>query len=125
MKRWIISDAKIVRTTRARIIRLRNDHKDIMKRIEKGLEKHFSTSAANAPSIEPQSGQPAAPPAELVSSGSTFAKVNSVEPQSPAQQAGLRPGDKIERFGDADWLNNEKLSKVAQIVSQNEGVRQA
>ena len=119
----ICSDAQIVRTTRAQIIRLRNDHKALMKKIDKGLEAHFAANAGAVPPTVSPNGQPAAPPAELASSGNTFAKVSSVEPASPAQRAGLRPGDRIERFGDADWLNNEKLSRVARIVSQHEGVR--
>ena len=93
-----------------------------MKQMEKGLETHFAANQSDAPSLDPEDGDAAARPAQLVSSGNTFAKVNSVEPNSPAQRAGLRPGDRIEKFGDANWLNHDKLSKVAQIVSQNEAV---
>lgn len=28
----------------------------------------------------------------------------------------------VQRFGDANWLNHEKLARVAQIVGQSEGV---
>ena len=34
----------------------------------------------------------------------------------------MRTGDRIQKFGEADWLNNDKLRKVAEIVAQNEGV---
>jgi 26S proteasome non-ATPase regulatory subunit 9 len=51
-----------------------------------------------------------------------FAKVNSVVPGSPADTAGLKPGDKIIRFGTADWMNHDKLTKVSEVVIQNEGV---
>ena len=51
-----------------------------------------------------------------------FAKVNSVVPGSPADQAGLKAGDTIRSFGDVNWLNHERLSKVAEAVQQNEGV---
>ena len=93
-----------------------------MSEIERGLEAHFASNRPEAASIQPQDGRPAAPPAEIVSSGNTFAKVNTVDQEGPAQRAGLRPGDRIEKFGDANWLNHEKLSKVASIVAQNEGV---
>lgn len=51
-----------------------------------------------------------------------FAKVNSVVPGSPADDAGLKAGDRIRKFGDVDWLNHEKLSKVAETVQRNQGV---
>ncbi|KAL9086406.1 MAG: hypothetical protein Q9159_004182 [Coniocarpon cinnabarinum] len=115
-------DVAQIRTTRARIIHLRNDHKDLMKGIEKGLEAHFASGKAHAPQTSAQQGVSENPSDVPMSTGNTFAKVNSVELRSPAEQAGLRAGDRIEQFGDADWLNNERLSKVAQIVSQSEGV---
>jgi C-terminal processing protease CtpA/Prc len=51
-----------------------------------------------------------------------FAKVNSVVPGSPAESAGLKVGDNITKFGWVDWTNHDKLSKVAEAVTQNEGV---
>ncbi|KAI9722182.1 MAG: putative 26S proteasome regulatory subunit [Chrysothrix sp. TS-e1954] len=115
-------DVAQIRTTRARIIHLRNDHKALMSRIETGLHSHFATSAAagRAPSDPTMSS--AASDQELSTSAATFAKVNSVVPSSPADTAGLKVGDRIQTFGEANWLNHEKLSKVAQIVGQSEGV---
>jgi len=52
-----------------------------------------------------------------------FAKVNSVERGSPADDAGLEAGDRIRRFGHVNWINHEKLSKVAEVVQRNQGVR--
>lgn len=57
--------------------------------------------------------------------GTPFAKVNSLVPGSPADQAGLNAGDIIRSFGDVHWLNHERLSKVAETVQQNEGVGSA
>ena len=51
-----------------------------------------------------------------------FAKVNSVVPGSPADAAGLKAGDRVRRFGEVNWLNHEKLSKVAETVQRNQGV---
>ena len=97
-----------------------------MSKIELGLhEHHASNHAANFshPTISDQT----------VSSIDTtdqglvdtpFAKVNSVVTGSPADDAGLRAGDRIRRFGDVNWINHEKLSKVAETVRRNQGVSQ-
>ena len=51
-----------------------------------------------------------------------FARVNTVVSNSPADQAGLQAGDRITKFGYVNWMNHERLSKVAQEVQQNENV---
>lgn len=117
----------IVRTTRVRIIHLRNDHKDVMKYLEKGLHTHFA-NLQQMPNVV--SGVSNAPPSGLVDNsvsgagmlGTPFAKVNSVVSGSPAEQAGLKEGDTIRSFGNVNWINHERLSKVAEAVQQNEGV---
>ncbi len=114
----------IVRTTRARIIRLRNDYKSLMSRIEAGLHAHHA-EARNHPAQQSGSASSQAPTAAAGSLEAPFAKVNSVVAGSPAEEAGLRAGDKIRRFGDVDWINHEKLSKVAETVQRNEGVSQS
>lgn len=106
-----------------------------MQNLEKGLHAHFAqlqqaqasatTNGSSAPSTEPSTA-----PSSTLTNGSTdasaletpFAKVNSVESGSPADQAGLKAGDMVKSFGSAHWLNHERLSKVAQVVQQNEGV---
>jgi 26S proteasome non-ATPase regulatory subunit 9 len=115
-------DVAQVRTTRARIIWLKNDYKDLMSRIEKGLHEHHARLAAQAndPTAAQQTPQGlSASPAALEA---PFAKVNSVVAGSPAETAGLRVGDSITKFGWVDWTNHERLSRVAEAVSQNEGV---
>ena len=54
--------------------------------------------------------------------GPAFARVNSVVPASPADQAGLKAGDAVRSFGTVNWINHERLTKVAETVQQNEGV---
>lgn len=110
----------VVRTTRARIIRLRNDYKRLMSRIEDGLHNHHA-QARSLSTSQPASA-PHAPTTSASSLEAPFAKVNSVVAGSPAEDAGLKAGDKIRRFGDVDWINHEKLSKVAETVQRNEGV---
>ena len=114
------ADCGPVRTTRARIIRLKNDYKDLMSRIEKGLHEHHARLAEqaqndSAAASRAQAGQ-SAPPAALEA---PFAKVNSVVAGSPADDAGLRAGDTITKFGWVDWTNHERLGKVAHVVQQN------
>jgi|SRR5690242_7335925 len=123
-KKSQLSDRRIVRTTRARIIRLKNDYKDLMSRIEKGLHEHHARLAEQAQSnslaANQAQGAQSAPPAALEA---PFAKVNSVVADSPADQAGLKAGDSITKFGWVDWTNHDRLGRVAEAVSQNEGVR--
>ena len=115
-----------VRTTRARIIHLRNDYKALMSKIEVGLHEHH---AAYQATNSPASGSNSA----AGSSGTTaqgvldtpFARVNSVVAGSPADQAGLKVGDRIRKFGNVDFMNHEKLSKVAEIVQRNQGASTA
>lgn len=52
----------------------------------------------------------------------TFARISEVFRGAPAEMAGLEVDDKITRFGNINWMNHEKLSKVAETVQRNEGV---
>ena len=116
-------DVAQIRTTRARIIRLKNDHKAAMKKLEVAVQEQFAAKAAEN---EQSSRQAQAQLTEEPSSSSAieppFAQVNSVTPRSPADQAGLKPGDKVVRFGTANFTNHERLGKVAQVVQQSENV---
>lgn len=141
-------DVAQIRTTRARIIRLKNDYKDLMAKIEVGLQQHWenqSAAAAATPATTAassahaaQASSSSAPASSAAAASNTqaageapprvearvevpFAKVNTVVPSSPADTAGLKPGDKVTRFGYVDWMNHEKLSRVAQVVQGNEG----
>ncbi|KAL8922716.1 MAG: hypothetical protein Q9208_005029 [Pyrenodesmia sp. 3 TL-2023] len=89
-----------VRTTRARIIRLRNDYKGLMSKIEDALHTHHA-QARNVAMAQPASSSQDSPLAggAQASGPSTleapFAKVNSVVENGPAETAGLQRGDKI------------------------------
>jgi 26S proteasome non-ATPase regulatory subunit 9 len=102
-----------------------------MQLIEKGVHAHFA-NLQNTPGAGPTTNGTSQPPAiqslpnRTVASTSTpgepFAKVNTVVSGSPADQAGLKAGDVIRSFGSVNWLNHERLTKVAETVQQNEGV---
>lgn len=114
-------DVAQIRITRSRIIYLRNDYKGLMNRIEKGLHAHHATIAASL-AAAPPSEISSSPAAAAQSIEAPFARVNTVAPGSPAADAGLQPGDYIKRFGPADVLNHARLTKVAEVVEQSEGV---
>jgi 26S proteasome regulatory subunit N4 len=118
-------DVAQIRTTRHRIIILRNDWKELMDLIEKGLHQHHADiQAANA--LKPQSSSISPQPTEVTPSvepvpQAVFARVNEVIPGSPAQEAGLQKDDQIRQFGSANWSNHERLRRVGEIVQGNVG----
>ena len=95
-----------------------------MSKIELGLHEHHAAYQASNPPLSSSSSQAAGSSSNedqgLVDT--PFAKVNSVVDGSPADQAGLKVGDRIRRFGNVNWINHEKLSKVAETVQRNQGV---
>ena len=98
-----------------------------MSRIEAGLHAYHASAQATAsiPSSSPSSSNNPIGSNHTSNQGlieAPFAKVNNVEAGSPAADAGLKIGDKIRRFGSVNWINHEKLSKVAETVQRNEGV---
>lgn len=117
-----------VRTTRARIVRLRNDHKEIMDRAEKFLHEHFANvSDDESPALATGASTSAGPlpDSDTAILDEPFAKVNSVASGSPAEQAGLKAGDEIRNFGYVNRANHDNLKKVGECVQGNEGVSQA
>lgn len=114
-------DIAQIRTTRARIIHLQNDLKDLYSKIEKELHAHHASlreaaEAASAAGSASTAGTTSADDAALLA---PFAKVNDVVAGSPADSAGLKAGDQILKFGEINWMNHEKLSKLAETVAQN------
>lgn len=98
-----------------------------MSRIEAGLHAYHESAGENEVS-DATDPSPSTVPSEsrnqaiLGTVEASFAKVNSVVAGSPADEAGLKPGDSIRQFGNVNWTNHENLSKVAETVQRNEGV---
>ncbi|KAK5109353.1 hypothetical protein LTR62_007123 [Meristemomyces frigidus] len=118
-------DVAQIRTTRARIIRLKNDYKGIMAKLEASVQEHFAAGKTMEGMGSQTRAAPALQPGSSTANSAIeppFARVNSVVPDSPADQAGMKAGDKVTRFGSANWTNHERLSKVAQAVQQNENL---
>ncbi|KAH6853745.1 hypothetical protein B0I37DRAFT_14435 [Chaetomium sp. MPI-CAGE-AT-0009] len=116
-------DVAQIRTTRARIIHLRNDWKDLMGIIEKRLHEHFATLEDGDDETPAPVGADTSIPRDSVPEvpDQPFAKVNSVVDNSPAAAAGLQPGDLIRNFGYVNFENHDGLKKVAECVQGNEG----
>ncbi|CAK7232216.1 putative 26S proteasome regulatory subunit [Sporothrix bragantina] len=122
-------DVAQIRTTRSRIIHLRNDYKDLMGVIEKFLHEHFASLDADDSEETTGNTNGAAAAAQILPDSipevlePPFAKVNSVVDGSPAAEAGLRAGDQIRTFGYVNHANHDGLKKVGECVAGNEGQR--
>ena len=97
-----------------------------MSKIEKGLHTHHASVLSSNLQATSQLGR------SIIGSNNTtysepyqisFAEVTNVAGGSPAEHAGLQPGDRIRNFGDVNWTNHQKLSKLSETVQRNEGVR--
>jgi 26S proteasome non-ATPase regulatory subunit 9 len=126
----LFSNNLAVRTTRSRIIYLRNDYKDLMNVIEKHIHEYFARQAENGTADEPMTtigpststAPSSSSPASSLPLGPAFAKVNSVVAGSPAESAGLKVGDEIRNFGYVNNTNHDGLKRVGECVQGNEGV---
>ncbi|TRX97691.1 hypothetical protein FHL15_001446 [Xylaria flabelliformis] len=119
-------DVAQIRTTRSRIIHLKNDYKDLMNAIEKHLHEHFASlqdigDVASNPNPANQATMMGDSIPETLEV--PFAKVNSVVANSPAEAAGLKAGDEIRNFGYVNRANHDGLKKVGECVQGNEGQR--
>lgn len=98
-------DVVSVRLLRVRIIRLRNDHKQVLHHLDTKLASHFQSSTNTA--------LPQAPPTI------PFAYVKEIAPDGPAAASGLQEGDRVVSFGGVHVRNHDNLTAVARKVQQN------
>ncbi|TVY83351.1 26S proteasome non-ATPase regulatory subunit [Lachnellula suecica] len=125
-------DVAQIRTTRSRIIHLKNDYEALMSVIEKHIHEHFARQAELAATEEVSNGttamdisSPSSSSATPQAAGPPFAKVNSVVDRSPADSAGLKAGDEIRNFGYVSFTNHDGLKRVGECVQGNEGFNSA
>ncbi|KAK3926090.1 26S proteasome non-ATPase regulatory subunit 9 [Frankliniella fusca] len=101
-------DVYQVRHARHQIICLQNDHKALMKEIEKGLYALHSGGELN------QHDDPMDDSSKP--SGDPIAVVNKVTPGSPASIAGLEVHDKIIEFGSVKASNFQSLLNIGFVA---------
>lgn len=95
-----------------------------MAAIEKHLHEHFASLDETEEEVSAgRTGDQAPTTTDYIPDAldQVFAKVNTVVPQSPADQAGLKPGDEIRNFGYVNFSNHDGLKKVGECVQGNEG----
>lgn len=95
-----------------------------MAAIEKHLHEHFASlddTEDETPAARRSNQAPTSTDYIHDTLDQAFAKVNTVVPQSPADRAGLKPGDEIRNFGYVNFSNNDGLKKVGECVQGNEG----
>ncbi|XP_018571733.1 26S proteasome non-ATPase regulatory subunit 9 [Anoplophora glabripennis] len=110
-------DVYQVRNARHRIICLQNDHKNIMKQIENGLQGYYSTSSTSNMQVTPMdTDRP-----EIVVHKTPFARVTLVTPGSPAAYAGIGTDDEVVEFGSVNSTNFKNITDIATVVQHSEG----
>lgn len=103
-------DVVSIRLIRIKIIRLRNDNKQLLKLLEIKLIEQFESIKGNE--IVDTSSQ-----IESTSYNLPFALIKQVIPQGPAYTSGLREGDTIVLFdNDIHFHNHENLSQLGKRV---------
>ncbi|KAL7754103.1 putative 26S proteasome regulatory subunit [Sorochytrium milnesiophthora] len=106
-------DVYNVRIVRSKIVRRRNDLKDVMKRIEASLhDLHQATQEAlsRGESIDIRDAATSNSPRPT-----PFARVDAVAPDSPAKEAGLLKDDLILQFGS---VSNNSGSDVGGLMKE-------
>ncbi|CEP22825.1 Probable 26S proteasome regulatory subunit p27 AltName: Full=Proteasome non-ATPase subunit 2 [Cyberlindnera jadinii] len=103
-------DVVEVRTTRVKIIKLKNDLRSVMEEISSRLLSQFQTNAF-CKTLEISQEKPV-----------PFAIITEVVSNSPAEFSGLKVQDKVVRFGDIDATNHNDLRNIAPLVKNKVNV---
>lgn len=119
-------DVYNVRRARSRINILRSDLSTLQNKIEDNLALYFAEHADNSDNNSTTNAQEevqamtSAPQASTPDNRKAFAKIGSVEVNSPAYSAGLRTDDTVLCFGSVNADNFNSLRQVADIVKHKE-----
>ncbi|KAI8818526.1 uncharacterized protein EV422DRAFT_569578 [Fimicolochytrium jonesii] len=111
-------DVYNIRHVRVEIIRLRNDHQEMMGRIEKALaEVHEGARREGRSGVAGGEGG-------NEEALSPFAKIDAVAPDSPASAAGLARNDLILRFATITATSHtEPLKQLPSAVVENQRIK--
>ncbi|GAB1608017.1 26S proteasome non-ATPase regulatory subunit 9-like [Argonauta hians] len=108
-------DLYAVRIARQKIICLQNDHKALMKEIEEELHRIH----AKAREEKAQMGDTCSGTVALDTKLEPFAKIDRVDPGSPAYAANLTVGDEVIRFGSIQSVNFNTLKDLSKVVQHS------
>jgi 26S proteasome non-ATPase regulatory subunit 9 len=135
-------DVHSVRIARHDVIRMQNDHAEVVTRLERALHTMHAATAAAASAVGVGVGGGAggggttgvaADGSGGVGAGSVaavtepkaervpFATVNDVAPKSPAEEAGMMKGDELLMFGSVSADNFAGMAGIAQVVQSSVG----
>lgn len=106
-----------VRNARHSIICLQNDHKNLMKQIENGLQGYY---CACPPSTASQGIPMEIDRKDIPTHTIPFAKVTIVSENSPAETAGIHVNDEIVEFGSINLKNFRNITDIATLVQHSE-----
>ncbi|KAJ9579558.1 hypothetical protein L9F63_004743 [Diploptera punctata] len=107
-------DVYQVRHARHQIICLTNDHKNLMKIIEKGLHTLHGQQREGI-------GLPADVPSVSIQHTVPIARINFVAANSPAEEVGICEEDLIIEFGSVNASNFKNLQDIGNIVQHSQG----
>lgn len=109
-----------VRNARHRIICLQNDHKNLMKIIENGLQGYYGACPQQCVSqVQPMDVDRK----EVTNYTVPFAKITIVSENSPAETSGLHVNDEIVEFGSINSKNFRNITDIATLVQHSENSR--
>ena len=117
-------DLYAVRSSRQKVIRLRNDHKAVMKEIENKLHQLHAEFKSNMLSqSDTQTTTMNSNQNSEILLEKTFARISMVAHGSPAEQAELKNGDLVLDFGSVNISNFTDMSDIGKVVQHSEGAR--
>lgn len=108
-----------VRNARHRIICLQNDHKNLMKEIENGLQGYYNCPQPCISQAVPMDVDQK----QLNNYNIPFAKVTLVSENSPAEISGIHESDEIVEFGSINSGNFKNITDIATVVHLSENVK--
>lgn len=109
-------DIVTVRKTRAHIVYIQNDLRDIMDKIEEGLHKVHANAREEKVHLGTTNYENESKPIL-----SPFLKVDTVTDGSPAKLAGLQVDDLVLAFGSVTLQNFSSLQVIGSIVQYSKG----
>ncbi len=112
-------DVYQVRRARARINCLRNDLKGLMDSIESGIHNLHAQSREGLGADSPQDLVDKTSGIQLESPPDCFALIDVVTEGSPAEESGLRVGDRVAAFGSVRADNFTNLSAIGRLVQDS------